>query len=52
MCMQTNFGCCLIDGEVVKSKSEKLKVKNEKVKTDKKNQKIKKIIHQTKVEFE
>ena len=51
MCMQTNFGCCIIDGEVVKSKSEKLKVKNEK-KTDKKAKKTKKIIHQSKVEFE
>ncbi len=51
MCMQTNFGCCIIDGEVVKSKSEKLKVKNEK-KTDKKAKKTKKIIHQSEVEFE
>jgi len=49
--MQTNFGCCIIDGEVVKSKSEKLKVKNEK-KTDKKAKKTKKIIHQSEVEFE
>lgn len=52
MCMQTNFGCCLIDGEVVKSKSEKLKVTNKKVKTDKKNKKVKKVIHQSEVEFE
>ena len=51
MCMQTNFGCCIIDGEVVKSKSEKLKVKNEK-KTDKKAKKTKKVIHQSEVEFE
>ena len=50
MCMQTNFGCCIIDGEVVKSKSEKLKVKNEK-KTDKKSKKTKKVIHQNEVEF-
>ncbi len=50
MCMQTNFGCCIIDGEVVKSKSEKLKVKNEK-KTDKKAKKTKKVIHQNEVEF-
>ena len=48
--MQTNFGCCIIDGEVVKSKSEKLKVKNEK-KTDKKAKKTKKVIHQNEVEF-
>jgi len=50
MCMQTNFGCCLVDGEVVGSKSEKLKVK--KVKTDKKAKKTKKVIHQSEVEFE
>jgi hypothetical protein len=48
--MQTTFGCCLIDGEVVKSKKEKLKVKNKK--TDKKNKKSKKVIHQSEVEFE
>jgi len=52
MCMQTQFGCCIIDGEVVKSKSEKLKMKNEKIKTDKKNKKPKKVIHQSEVEFE
>ncbi len=51
MCMQTNYGCCIIDGEVVKSKSEKLKVKNEKSKTDKKAKKTKKVIHQNEVKF-
>jgi len=51
MCMQTTFGCCIIDGEVVKGKSEKLKVKNEK-KSDKKAKKTKKVIHQSEVGFE
>ncbi|GAB6074401.1 lipid-A-disaccharide synthase [Nautilia lithotrophica] len=51
MCMQTNFGCCLIDGEVIKSKSEKLKVKNKKLKS-KEKKKIKKVIHQSEVGFE
>jgi hypothetical protein len=37
---------------VVKSKSEKLKIKNEKTKTDKKAKKNKKVIHQSEVEFE
>jgi len=52
MCMQTLYGCCLMDGEVVKSQSEKLKIKNEKMKTDKKNKKSKKVIHQSEVGFE
>jgi hypothetical protein len=50
--MQTNFGCCLIDGEIIKSKGEKLKMKNEKSKKDTKVKKIKKVIHQSEVEFE
>jgi len=41
MCMQTNFGCCLIDG----------KLENKKKKKNKKK-KAKKTIYQTKVEFE
>ncbi|WP_246831082.1 lipid-A-disaccharide synthase [Nautilia sp. PV-1] len=51
--MQTNFGCCLIDGKIVESKSAKLKVKNEKLKSQKRNAgKSKKVINQSKVEFE
>jgi ribosome-associated protein YbcJ (S4-like RNA binding protein) len=50
--MQTNFGCCLVDGEVVKSKSEKLKIKNKNPDSVKKNRKPKKVIHQNEVEFE
>jgi len=42
MCMQTNFGCKLVDGKVIK--------KNEKCKVKKKEKK--KIIHQAKVDFE
>jgi len=42
MCMQTNFGCKLVDGKVNEKKK---KVKNEK-------KEKKKIIHQAKVEFE
>jgi len=44
MCMQTNFGCKLVDGKVIK-KNDKCKVKSEK-------KEKKKIIHQAKVEFE
>jgi len=43
MCMQTNFGCKLVDGKVIEKKAKK--VKNEK-------KEKKKIIHQAKVEFE
>ena len=42
MCMQTNFGCKLVDGKIIEKKC---KVKNEK-------KEKKKIIHQSKVEFE
>ncbi|EDM24082.1 lipid-A-disaccharide synthase [Caminibacter mediatlanticus TB-2] len=45
MCMQTKFGCCLIDGEVVEKKQRKVKKKF-------KQKKSKKVIYQTKVEFE
>jgi len=48
MCMQTNFGCCLIDGEVIEKK-EKKKIKTKKAKAQKKQ---KKTIYQTRVEFE
>ncbi|GAB6044515.1 hypothetical protein JCM11957_01130 [Caminibacter profundus] len=50
MCMQTKFGCCLIDGKVIE-KNVKLKptklAKNEKLKNKKR-----KTIYQVKVEFE
>ena len=42
--MQTNFGCCLLDGKIVDKK-----IKKTKKDIKKKN---KKIIYQTKVEFE
>ena len=38
MCMQTNFGCCLIDGEVIEKK-EKKKIKTKKAKAQKKQKK-------------
>jgi len=42
MCMQTNFGCCLIDG----------KLEDKKKKKSQKKEKSKKTIYQTKVNFE
>jgi len=45
MCMQTNFGCCLVDGKIVDKKQKK-------VKKEIKKKQNKKIIYQTKVEFE
>jgi len=50
MCMQTLYGCCLIDGEVINSK-EKLKKRDEKSKS-KEKKKMKKVIHQSEVGFE
>jgi hypothetical protein len=41
--MQTNFGCCLIDGKLENKKKKK---------NQKKAKKVKKTIYQTKVEFE
>ncbi|WP_456479547.1 lipid-A-disaccharide synthase [Nautilia sp.] len=52
MCMQTNFGCCFVEGKVVERKSKRLKVKNEKSRSKEKNEKPKKIIRQNEVEFE
>ena len=43
MCMQTNFGCCLVDGKLGDKKKKK---------SQKKEKKAKKTIYQTKVEFE
>ena len=43
MCMQTNFGCCLIDGKLEDKKKKK---------STKKAKKAKKTIYQTEVEFE
>jgi len=44
MCMQTKFGCKLIDGKIEDKKNKKNKII--------KNKKNKKIIHQSKVDFE
>ena len=43
MCMQTNFGCKLVDGKIVEKKVKKTK-------SNKKENK--KVIYQSKVEFE
>ena len=41
--MQTNFGCCLIDGKLEDKKKKK---------SPKKEKKVKKTIYQTRVDFE
>ncbi|WP_456488765.1 lipid-A-disaccharide synthase [Caminibacter pacificus] len=46
MCMQTNFGCCLVDGVMV----EKGKKRKKRAKARKKSNK--KVIYQQKVDFE
>ena len=48
MCMQTTFGCCFVDGKVIEKDSKKTK----QVKKSTKKKNTKKVIYQTKVEFE
>ena len=47
MCMQTLYGCCLVDGKL-----EEIGKKKNKIKKKSKKKENKKVIYQSKVDFE